>query len=264
MIAATPYFDDGQVTLYCADSRWLLHDGKVDASQVGCVIADPPYGETSLTWDRWQTGWVDTIADSVPESTPLWCFGSMRMFLAHHCEFTAAGWRLSQDVVWRKQNGSGFAADRFRRVHEHALHWYRGQWRDIYHETPRVASPRPSRAAAVINKGANRAEHTGDIGTSSWVDDGSRLAPSVLEVRNMHRRGAIAPTEKPVALLDPLIRYACPPGGVVLDPFAGSCSTLVAAREAGYRAIGIEADEAMCEKAARRLSTEQRTIWSNP
>ena len=69
----------------------------------------------------------------------------------------------------------------------------------------------------------------------------------------MHFR-AIHPTEKPAGLLDPLIRYACPPGGLVIDPFAGSGSTLDTARCTGRRAIGIEADERYAELAARRLS----------
>jgi site-specific DNA-methyltransferase (adenine-specific) len=67
-------------------------------------------------------------------------------------------------------------------------------------------------------------------------------------------RGGWHPTEKPLGILDPLIRYACPPGGLVLDPFAGSGSTLDAARQSGRRAIGIEGREDYCEAAVRRLS----------
>jgi len=76
--------------------------------------------------------------------------------------------------------------------------------------------------------------------------------PSVIRATNMHSRG-LHPTEKPVAVLTPLIGYEVPPGGVVLDPMAGSCSTAVASRLTGRHAVCIEADEAMCERAARRL-----------
>jgi site-specific DNA-methyltransferase (adenine-specific) len=69
------------------------------------------------------------------------------------------------------------------------------------------------------------------------------------------RGKAIHPTEKPVALLTPLLSYACPPGGTVLDPFAGSGSTAVAARQLGLDTILIEADEAQCEKTATRLAS---------
>jgi site-specific DNA-methyltransferase (adenine-specific) len=75
---------------------------------------------------------------------------------------------------------------------------------------------------------------------------------SVLQVRSEHGR-AVHPTQKPLGILSPLISYSVPPGGLVLDPFMGSGSTLLAARQLGRRAIGIEADEAYCKAAVQRL-----------
>jgi len=61
------------------------------------------------------------------------------------------------------------------------------------------------------------------------------------------------PTQKPVAALMPLINAFCPPDGVVLDPFAGSGSTLIAARQLGRRYIGIEIDAQHHRTATARL-----------
>jgi site-specific DNA-methyltransferase (adenine-specific) len=61
------------------------------------------------------------------------------------------------------------------------------------------------------------------------------------------------PTVKPLALMRYLVRLVTPPGGLVLDPFAGSGTTLLAARLEGAAAIGVELEEEHCEIIARRL-----------
>lgn len=57
-----------------------------------------------------------------------------------------------------------------------------------------------------------------------------------------------------MAALAPLIAAFCPAGGLVLDPFCGSGSTLVAAREVGCDYLGIELDRSYHRIAARRLA----------
>ncbi|RII41906.1 site-specific DNA-methyltransferase [Galactobacter valiniphilus] len=232
------YYRDEHVTLHHGDFREAIGNMTADA-----IVTDPPYGETSLDWDVWPTGWVESMT-AIANS--MWCFGSMRMFLDHAADFS--GWKLSQDIVWEKHNGSGFATDRFKRVHEHALHWYRGDWAGVRHETPRVAGGSGTKSV----RRNPPPTHTGKIGASAYVDDGLRLQRSVLRAQSV--RGGIHPTEKPVGILEPLIAYACPPGGLVFDPFAGSGSTLAAAKNLGRRAIGYEIREEQCETTAKRLS----------
>jgi site-specific DNA-methyltransferase (adenine-specific) len=245
----TPYYSDGAVQLYLGDCREVL---PALALTVDCVIADPPYGETSLAWDRWPDGWPAVVA-AVTRS--MWCFGSLRMFLGRRDDF--AGWKLSQDVVWEKQQPASFVADRFARVHEYATHWYRGPWGPVYATVPRERHF--GRRASFTSGFDERGTMYGTRGTrGAYADDGTRAFRTVLRVNNLRNgnRAGLHPTEKPLGILDPLISYACPPGGTVLDPFAGSGSALVAARDSGRKAIGIEADEKYCEVIARRLAQD--------
>lgn len=83
-------------------------------------------------------------------------------------------------------------------------------------------------------------------------DPQRRDVPNVLRFPSV--RDGDHPTEKPDALLQTLLSVVTPPRSVVLDPFAGSGSTLYAARALGHRAIGIEADERYCEVIANRAA----------
>lgn len=70
------------------------------------------------------------------------------------------------------------------------------------------------------------------------------------------RRGNNHPTVKPTELMRYLCRLVTPPGGVVLDPFMGSGSTLKAAELEGFSAIGIELDPEYCAIARRRIAAD--------
>ena len=73
--------------------------------------------------------------------------------------------------------------------------------------------------------------------------------------------GNTHPTVKPVMLMRWLVRLVTPPAGVVLDPFAGSGTTLVAALEEGFGYIGIEREEEYVTIARRRLEIAQPPLF---
>lgn len=210
---------------------------------VDVVIADPPYGETSLEWDKRVKGWINAVP-----SKNLWVFGSLRYFLGAS-DFS--GWNMAQDIVWEKHNGSSFHADRFKRVHEHAVQFYRGSWAGIYKNPVTTAD---AVARAVRRK--KRPPHTGHIEAGHYVshDGGPRLERSVIYVRSCHGE-ALHPTQKPEGIVGPIVKYSCPDGGIILDPFMGSGTTLVVAAKLQRMAIGIEIEEKYCEIAAKRLES---------
>ena len=69
-------------------------------------------------------------------------------------------------------------------------------------------------------------------------------------------------TVKPLALMEWLVTLVTPPGGVVLDPFAGSGTTLQAARDKGFRSIGVEADADHCELIVARLAKDDGGLFA--
>lgn len=216
------------------------------------VLADPPYGDTSLAWDSIVSGWLPHVARALKPAGSIWLFGSMRFLAPAFAELAALGFKYSQDIVWEKQNGTGFHNDRFRRVHEHAALFYRGAWADVHHETQYTMD-----ATAKTVRRKTRPTHTGHVNASHYVseDGGPRMMRSVLQVRNEHGR-AVHPTQKPVELLRPLIRYSCPPGGRVLAPFAGSGSDGIAAILEQRRYTGIELSDKYADIAEARITHE--------
>jgi len=68
----------------------------------------------------------------------------------------------------------------------------------------------------------------------------------------------VHPTEKAISVIKPLVEAFAPSGGMVLDPFSGSGSTLVAAALAGRRYLGIELKEQYCRLARKRLAGVER------
>jgi site-specific DNA-methyltransferase (adenine-specific) len=237
-----PYYQDANVTLYHGDCRELALSLGVKGD---CVFADPPYGETSLEWDRWPTDWPDFAAQIAPQ---MWCFGSTRMFMQRATQFSQ--WQLAQDVVWEKHNGSSPGKERFRRVHELALHFYRGEWASIHKEQQFTNDA----TARTVRRKA-RPPQWGDIGAHHYTseDGGPRQMTSVIYARSCHGY-AVNETQKPEELVMPLVRYSVPGGGLLVSLFAGSGTDLIVARKTGRRAIGFEVRESQCETAALRLS----------
>lgn len=225
---AEPYYADAAVTLWHGDCReiaeWLAAD---------VLVTDPPYGrgwkqgETRLrdsNGNRTRRGASDRRAgivgdgDASTRDAALTLWGTVRVAVVFGDPLIEHPVETRQVLGYCKPADGGNKGTFGGFLRDLELIYLVGPWK------------------AGLN------------GTSSVLRTGARNVgnPVGLAARYGH------PHAKPVDVMEALISR-CPPG-VIADPFAGSGSTLVAARNLGRRAIGVEIDERYCELIARRLS----------
>ena len=95
--------------------------------------------------------------------------------------------------------------------------------------------------------------------TSNRMKGQTKKATDVIDVptiNNMAKERVGWPTQKPIALLEMLVRACCKPGGRVIDPFCGSGTTIVAAQMVGCRGVGIDESAEAVALAEARLSNQ--------
>ena len=243
-----PYYADDAVALYhgdCLDLLPLLPD-----KSVAHVITDPPYEAEAHTKARRQSRGPDTLAeeheiDFAPITEPT------REAIATHAARLVLRWALIFCQVeavgtWRSS------------VECAGLRWVRGQGWVKPDGTPQFTGDRPAQGFECIATAHAR-------GRMRW-NGGGRRGVYFENVNDYGRRtnGRPHPTQKPLALMSELVRLFTDPGETILDPFAGSGTTGIAARMEGRRAILIEREERYCEVAARRLEHMPRGTDAQP
>ena len=106
--------------------------------------------------------------------------------------------------------------------------------------------------------------YTSDIayvfGEAPAAQPGQFLLPGKITDTSSNGNLRIIPPPRKFGHMEWLIKWFTEPNDVILDPFAGTGTTLAAARKLGRRAIGIEASEAYCELARKRLDYGERGV----
>lgn len=216
-----------------------------DAS-VDCVLTDPPYGTTRCAWDTPidLVAWWAAVRRVVKRNAAIVMTASQPFTSA--LVMSKAKW-FRYEWIWDKKNGTGFlnAAKQPLRRHENVL---------VFSIAGTFYEPQMSIGEAYSVKRGGMAEIYGQPRTSS-VNDGERFPTSIIEQSyGGEKYAAIHPTQKPVALFEYLIRTYTRPGDLVVDPFGGSGTTAVAARNLGRRYITGDTDAGYCAIMRRRLS----------
>lgn len=224
----TAYYEDDNVTIYHGDSADVLPT--IVAGAVHMVCTDPPYvigavssgalASKSGGWQdmmnsaSWFTSWFREVDRVLKSSGSFWSFLNWRTMPVVMRAAVDAGLPITSLAVWDKQWIGPGGPQGLR---------------PSYELVALMAQP----DFAVPNRG---------------------VADVIQSKVGSHKPNG-HPAEKPVALVRRLMEIAAvPEGGLVLDPFMGSGTAAIAARDRGLRFVGIEAEERWCEVAATRLS----------
>lgn len=238
----TPYYQHRGITIYCGDCIEVIDELSIELYEVvGAVITDPPYASgTRAEADRGSSGAMvraGRFANRPMDNDQMTTHGFMWLMrtVARSCRpLIVPGGSLLSFIDWRQwPNLLGAIESCDYRVNGmlvwNKLHFgmgngFRGQHELILHASRGVPDVYDRAVGNVLSYGRDA------------TDD--------------------HPSPKPVDLLTQLVRVATKEGSLVLDPFAGAGSTLIAAKNMGRHAIGIEIEERYCEIAAKRLSQE--------
>lgn len=215
--------------------------------KVDLVLTDPPYGTTACRWDTiipFDDMWsrLNKLTDSAVA-----LFGS-EPFSSQLRNSNIDNYKY--DWIWEKEQGANFMNVKYQpyKVHEVISVFNKHNY-----------YPQMTKGVPYISGKGTSGDITGNVIKTQTKNNGTRYPRSVLRF-NTEKYKSVHPTQKPVRLLEYLIKtYTCE-GDLVLDFTMGSGSTGVACRNLGRRFIGIELDDDYFSIAKGRIFDSQQVL----
>jgi len=243
------------------------------AGRFQTIIADPPYFQVQTTeaWDNawaspeayqdWTVAWVTACRRVLRPDGLLYIFGQLgkrEHVWLHVCSRLAHVMQFHDMIVWDRAVGYNERSDSFTPQYELVLVLHTGEAVAPYFDKSAVRLPYDQ---ATIERYMRDKRYRDRAARARQLALG-KYATNLLRVPSLKgssREKVGHPTQKPIALIRHLIAASSRPGDEILDPFLGSGTTAVAARELGRRWVGIEQSPAYAEMARTRLATPIQT-----
>ncbi len=263
-----PYVEDQDFTLYCGDVLDVAR--ALPGESVDAIVTSPPYADARLDYDHvsaqeygdWTAAWTREVLRLIrPTGSMFLNLGrlfrdgqELDYWLDALQRARNVGWEWIDTAFWYKPNAPARSGPYLTSAIEFAF-WLAPST-DAYRGFDESRTPY---AASTLGRyGRRYARNTRVKG--SHVEQSGRTPhplgarPSNVFVETVGReKGNPHPAPMPVAFAEYLVRLACPKGGLVLDPFAGSGTTALACRNLERRGMAVEKDPEFCELIARRL-----------
>lgn len=228
---------------------------RIDDRSIDCIICDPPYQSTSMDWDRklpvdklW--GEYERIikpkGNIILFGTGLFAF---KLALSNERLFR-------YDMVWKKSKCGSPLTAKYMPLKKHEMVLVFGEPAAYYE--PQMSKGTPYKRKYTPNKTNNLGYGIKGVQTDN---KGTRHPTTVLDFpQKWRRQDQIHPTQKPVELIEFLVKSYCPEGGLVLDNCMGSGTTAVACLNTGRDFIGFELNREYFETAVNRITELENNI----
>lgn len=241
-----------EVTLYNGDYTEYIKNVKNDS--IDMILTDPPYGQTPLEWDKaidFNILWQE-IFRVAKKNAPILIF-AQEPFASHLRLSNEKYYRY--DWYWKKERLTNIFQVKRRpaKYVENICVFYIEQCNYCPIKVPYFGKPQFNKPKGSMGKtvAGNR------IKVSPYLDDGTRYPCEILEFNRDAPIHHVHPTQKPVQLLEYLIKTYTIENDTVLDMFMGSGSTGVACCNTGRNFIGIELNQEYFSLSKERLSKAQ-------
>ena len=221
-------------------------------NSVDLILTDPPYGTTACKWDSiipFEPMWKE-LKRVVKDNSAIALFGS---------EPFSSALRMSNienfkyDWDWNKKIPSGMAYARYRPMQQtERISIFTNNGSKTIYNPQKIQRDKPIKGG-----GMSKGETTNNQNLKALKKIYTHKNPTTLLEFDKIRRGSFHPTQKPVALLEYLIKTYTNESDTVLDFTMGSGSTGVAAKNLNREFIGIELDEKYFNIAQKRINNER-------
>jgi len=241
--------------VYCEDA--LAGLARIPDGSVDLLLTDPPYnlgkdyGNTSdqqsvEEYLAWTERWIDAALPKLKENGSLYIFLTWR-FSPEIFVMLKKRMTMMNEIIWdRRVPSMGGSVRSFSSVHDTIGFFVRRK--DYYFDLDAVRIPYD----AATKKARSRSIFVG----AKWLEVGYNPKDlwSVSRLHREHAERVDHPTQKPLEIIERMIKASCPPDGVVMDLFMGSGTTAVAARRTGRNFVGFELNADYCKTIAQRLA----------
>jgi len=241
--------------VFCEDA--LEGMARIPDGAIDLILTDPPYNlgkdygnasdqQSVDDYLAWTERWIDIALPKLKPNGSLYIFLTWR-FAPEIFVMLKKRLTMMNEIIWdRRVPSMGGSTRSFSSVHDTIGFFVKRK--DYYFDLDAVRIPYD----AATKKARSRSIFIG----AKWLEVGYNPKDlwSVSRLHREHAERVDHPTQKPLEIIERMLKASCPAGGVVLDPFMGSGTTALAARRLGRHFVGFELNRDYCEIIQQRLA----------